>query len=203
MKNQSKECIICWATFQRKCTSNKARENQKHCSKACNVISLGRAWSAYNKAKTTITWTKKCVICWKEFSRAHRRWLALWNKQITCSCECARVYRSQQPYKKTRRFAIIRNGNAWENRRIIVLARDNFTCKKCWLREPDIMEVDHIQERAIAPELKNRLNNLQTLCPNCHAKKTRNESQTHKKRIWIAQLLQDNPEFLKELIDKN
>ena|SRR3990167_469844 len=50
--------------------------------------------------------------------------------------------------------------------------RDNWTCQVCGLREPEIMEVDHIKPKSRFPELKNALENQVTLCPNCHKRKT-------------------------------
>lgn len=55
------------------------------------------------------------------------------------------------------------------------LKRDNYTCQKCGLKDEEIVVVDHIKPKAIYPELKNDINNLQTLCPNCHVRKTVNE----------------------------
>jgi len=51
------------------------------------------------------------------------------------------------------------------------LKRDDYTCKNCGLREPEIMDVAHLKP---INGNKNRrytvqdLNNLITLCPNCH-----------------------------------
>lgn len=54
----------------------------------------------------------------------------------------------------------------------LVLERDDWTCRACGLRDPDIMVVDHIMPKALAPELVADTTNLQTLCPNDHARKT-------------------------------
>jgi len=53
------------------------------------------------------------------------------------------------------------------------LKRDDWTCRNCGLREPEIMEVAHL--KAINGDKNRRykiqdLNNLITLCPNCHKK---------------------------------
>jgi hypothetical protein len=53
--------------------------------------------------------------------------------------------------------------------------RDDNTCQICGLKEPDIMVVDHIKPKSIFPELQFEINNLVTLCPNCHARKTQRE----------------------------
>src|SRR3990167_8832875 len=52
------------------------------------------------------------------------------------------------------------------------LLRDDFTCKRCGLRNELIMDVDHILPRRRFPELAYKLDNLMTLCPNCHRIKT-------------------------------
>lgn len=52
-----------------------------------------------------------------------------------------------------------------------VKERDDFTCKNCGLREPEIMDVAHIKPIAGHGQRRYRVedpNNLITLCPNCH-----------------------------------
>jgi predicted restriction endonuclease len=52
-----------------------------------------------------------------------------------------------------------------------VLKRDDYTCRNCGLREPEIMDVAHIEpingdrNRRYTPQ---NANNLIVLCPNCH-----------------------------------
>lgn len=53
--------------------------------------------------------------------------------------------------------------------------RDDYTCQICGHREPEIMETDHILPQSLYPELKFEINNLITLCPNCHMRKTNRE----------------------------
>ena len=52
------------------------------------------------------------------------------------------------------------------------LKRDNWVCQECGYSEHDTMEVDHIIPKSECPELTFDLNNLMTLCPNCHRRKT-------------------------------
>lgn len=59
-----------------------------------------------------------------------------------------------------------------------VKVRDDYTCMICGFREPEIMQVDHIQPRAVYPELNLVLNNLMTICPNCNARKTIKEKRS-------------------------
>lgn len=55
--------------------------------------------------------------------------------------------------------------------------RDNHTCQECGFSEEEIMVVDHILPKSVFPELALELDNLQTLCPNCHARKTIKEKK--------------------------
>jgi len=57
------------------------------------------------------------------------------------------------------------------------LKRDDYTCQVCGLRDEEIACVDHIKPKAIYPELREDLSNMQTLCPNCHARKTIREKK--------------------------
>lgn len=50
--------------------------------------------------------------------------------------------------------------------------RDDHTCQVCGLKDVEIMEVDHIKQKAEFPELQYDLDNLMTLCPNCHRRRT-------------------------------
>lgn len=54
-----------------------------------------------------------------------------------------------------------------------VKERDNYTCQQCGLRDEEIIVVDHINPRFIRPDLAFHPGNLQCLCPNCHARKTK------------------------------
>jgi len=51
-----------------------------------------------------------------------------------------------------------------------VLIRQNFRCKSC-LNPLEIVDFDHID----GDTSNNDISNCQALCPNCHAKKTRNK----------------------------
>lgn len=79
-------------------------------------------------------------------------------------------------------------GGKWLYWRRQALIRDNYTCKHCGLYDKEIMDVDHIvpiratlKERREMEKQKdidiNGINNLQTLCPNCHKRKTIREAK--------------------------
>lgn len=57
--------------------------------------------------------------------------------------------------------------------------RDNYTCQNCGLQEREILVVDHIRSKALRPDLQFVLDNLITLCPNCHARKTLIDIRSH------------------------
>lgn len=67
-------------------------------------------------------------------------------------------------------------GGKWLYWRRQALVRDDYTCQKCGLRDEEIMDVDHIEpKRDSSKKFQNEIqdiNNLQTLCPNCHKRKT-------------------------------
>lgn len=56
--------------------------------------------------------------------------------------------------------------------------RDNYTCQICGLRDEEIVEVDHIKPKKKFPKLSKVLENMITLCPNCHARKTKRERKS-------------------------
>ena len=66
-------------------------------------------------------------------------------------------------------------GGNWGYKKVEAKTRDDYTCQICGLRDPEIMEVDHIKPKIKYPELALEINNLITLCPNCHRRKTNRE----------------------------
>lgn len=63
-------------------------------------------------------------------------------------------------------------GMNWLRRK--VLERDQNTCASCKTRKGN-MEIDHILPRKKFPELKLDINNIQTLCEECHKLKTKED----------------------------
>ena len=59
------------------------------------------------------------------------------------------------------------------------LIRDDYTCQTCLLRDTEIMEVDHILPKSVAPHLATSLENLITLCPNDHRRKTNSDRKRY------------------------
>lgn len=92
-----------------------------------------------------------------------------WNFIQHCSKSCAQ--KTQRKKISGAQSYLWKGGSLyWAKQQ--VKKYDDYTCQVCGLREPEIMEVDHIKPIALNPELKASLQNLMTLCPNCHARKT-------------------------------
>ena len=63
----------------------------------------------------------------------------------------------------------------WQERRLEVLARDRYRCQQCNARVTRSAPVDHIVPKRAGGSDDH--DNLQTLCINCHSRKTRKEQQ--------------------------
>lgn len=72
-----------------------------------------------------------------------------------------------------RHSAAVTRTRRWKALRLEVLRRDGFQCRQCGARGR--LEVDHIAPVRDRPDLAYALDNLQSLCPSCHARKTRVE----------------------------
>lgn len=86
-----------------------------------------------------------------------------------CGINCFREYYRKNFAKKGKENRFWKNGTLAYLKKI-VLKRDNWSCRKCGFRDKEIMQVDHKKEKYCGGT--DELSNLQTLCPNCHAKKT-------------------------------
>lgn len=56
----------------------------------------------------------------------------------------------------------------------MVLKRDDYTCQRCRMKEllEGFMDADHIEPKSKYPEIQFEISNGQTLCPNCHRRKS-------------------------------
>lgn len=72
-------------------------------------------------------------------------------------------------------------GGCWAYWRKKALERDDYTCQHCDLRDEEIIQVDHIQPlKGVSRHTigdHNNLENLISLCPNCHARKSNKEKR--------------------------
>lgn len=82
--------------------------------------------------------------------------------------------------------------NKWRNLRLAILERDHYECQWCkaegrlTTQYDSTLEVDHIKELEINPELAFDPDNLRTLCKDCHNKRhdRMNYRGQPKKRKW-------------------
>lgn len=79
------------------------------------------------------------------------------------------------------------NSRRWKAIRHKVLQRDNFKCRQCGRRAE--LEIDHI--RPVKSGGDDRPSNLQTLCRECHIKKTSRENTRDPKRIEWKNFVDD------------
>ena len=79
-----------------------------------------------------------------------------------------------------------KHGNDQRTLKRLVLIKFDYSCQcssncwwhegqKCGFRDEQIVQFDHIKPKCIFPELENKEENHTALCPNCHARKTRDD----------------------------
>ena|SRR5260221_8127108 len=124
-----------------------------------------KAWN-----KDIIKRTRNCIVCNELFTKGYNTSMNEWNRsRKSCSKQCADIYKKGQKLKE--------NNPRWKGGRESYLKRevrirDDYTCQICGFREPEIMEIDHVLPKATNPHLTYNMDNLITLCPNCHRRKT-------------------------------
>lgn len=135
---------------------------------------------------------KNCLLCGKEFLKPVSNSLKYWEKRNCCSLKCGNKAKiGKYPSWNKGKLSPETSGEnnpAWTGTddkfwRYQCKIRDDHTCQSCGLREPEIMEVDHIKLKSKFPELRYKLENLQTLCPNCHKRKTIKEMKLPRKNL--------------------
>ena len=137
---------------------------------------------------------KNCLFCGEEFVKPVSNSLKYWDtSRRFCSSICGNTWKRGKyiSWNKGTKGLVKtwnkgrlspettgENNHRWKGGRCRkyyrakVLLRDDYTCKECKFRDLEIMQVDHIKPEKFFPELRFDIGNLQTLCPNCHARKT-------------------------------
>ena len=139
---------------------------------------------------------KACEACGVLFHKPATCPVSYWEHRKYCSQDCSAVAQAGRPAhnkgvpgkpwdddrrrRASERTAaqaeVVRtskwSGGTWQRFRRLALKRDDYTCQACGFRDPEIMTVDHIVPRALAPERMYDMTNIVTACPNCHARKT-------------------------------
>ena len=70
-----------------------------------------------------------------------------------------------------------KNGNSFVSGE--VKRRDNFKCKRCGCDDITILQVDHDVPLRVDRSLEFVISNLQLLCPNCHARKSKEDKEKY------------------------
>lgn len=100
----------------------------------------------------------------------------IWNKGVKLG-EKAPNWRGGISLERSPR----RYGDDWENIRLIIYKRDNYTCQECGITMNDAKKPHHVHH--IIPFVLSRdnsLNNLITLCPSCHMRIERKITKENK-----------------------
>lgn len=111
---------------------------------------------------------------------------------VTCASQVKSYTkaRNKQRYKeydakRDKKYVQFYNSKEWKDERIgarsLALARDNGLCVMCLSNKlARVAEVvDHIIPVKISWELRLNVNNLQSLCNKCHARKTRDDKKKY------------------------
>ena len=168
MKSLELKCQVCWKAFY-VCPS--AGQRRKHCSKKCK----GVAQSLQQKKRALPKLTAQCEICGISFETRPSRPKKGWGR--FCSRGCQSVWQSEvrvgenSPTWKGGITAIssqVRNSKEYQDWRLAIYARDNWTCQGCFKRG-GILRAHHVFSFADFPEYRLKIWNGVTLCPTCHA----------------------------------
>lgn len=141
----------------------------------------GKHWKVKDtsKMKGRVPWnkgtarTQECVVCGEIF----RVPLSYVERNISC---CSKKCKGEM-FKGTSNPSWKGGKADWWTRE--VKKRDNNTCQVCGLYDPDpgFMEANHIVEKSKRSDLRHDVNNGETLCPNCHKRKTLSFKRTSPK----------------------
>lgn len=175
-KRENLNCTVCWKLYFPKSIRSNKRQNH-FCTKECYYEY--RKWKIFSDnhiKQWDIPWNKwlKWISCWfpKWKPNLKLRWRNHWN------------------WKWSNKFLRIKisNGIEYKTWRSLVMFRDNFTCKICWVTtwgwNKVTFHVDHIKpfatilkencittvESALSCKELFDTNNWRLLCKECHLK---------------------------------
>ena len=146
------------------------RSHNVFCSKECfDRWQTGRP----NPANRTKKIIKTCPQCGKTFSVTPS-----FDYRVYCSQECYGLSRVGVPFNVrennpqwkggiTIELELARKTPEYDNWRIAVFERDNYTCQECGQHSGEL-HAHHVKSFADYPELRHDVNNGLTLCAKCH-----------------------------------
>ena len=147
-RNPNTECNICGKSIYRRPAQVKLNSRRVFCSSNCYGVSCRRE--------------HPCIVCKKPI-------LAGLHKK-TCSRTCANKHRAGIKYKIGGPKDKVVNALALKKR---LIAQRGKVCERCGYDNYKILHVHHVDR----DRDNNKLQNLELLCPNCHAE------EHHSKRI--------------------
>lgn len=106
-----------------------------------------------------------------EYLASRQKWTRSGDRTTTHKYNTVTRYRT---YDKREQYQFYR-GKQWQSLRQLVLDRDHYVCQYCG--RPNSNTVDHIRPIEIFPDDKDNINNLATICWQCHALKTKFEQK--------------------------
>ncbi len=186
----TKQCLQCNKEFPKTpALSRRAWEKTKYCSKPCYWIArqgMTLTRDHIEKLRIASTGRKHTSEAIQKMSgeKAHR-WKGGLPKCIDCGervvgrnavrCKsCRYTYQHGENAGnwrggKTSEGQLIRSSAAYQEWRLAVFTRDDYTCQHCQVRGV-VLHADHIKPFAYYPELRLDVNNGRTLCVECHKK---------------------------------
>jgi len=144
----NRECLTCEKSFY-----TAVRENKKYCSRPC-----------YEKSPAIRTTYKRT----DEMKRNQLKQLIEGRKRMVGALNHAWKGGVTPKNKK------IRESSEYNEWRIHVFNRDDFTCQKCGQRG-EKLHADHVFPFSLYPDLRLEILNGQTLCVKCHHHKTKTD----------------------------
>jgi len=139
-RNPNTACIVCGKRVYKRPFEIKRNNGRVFCTLKCYGIA--------NRKE------KPCIICKTPI-------LAGANKK-TCSRKCANIHRTGIKYKINRPRDKVSN---YKSLKIRLLKKRGRKCRRCAYDKPEILQVHHVDRNV----RNNELDNLELICPNCHA----------------------------------
>lgn len=140
-RNPNINCLVCKSYIYRKPSVIKNNSGHVFCNKICYGI--------FCRKETP------CIVCRKPI-------ISSMNKK-TCSRECANRHRAGIKYKINRPQDIVKSQKALKIR---LMKQRGKICERCNYDIYEILQTHHKNR----DKNDNRLENLELICPNCHAK---------------------------------
>ena len=139
-RHPNTECLICSKRIYRRPSEIRRNRRRVFCGQACFGIYCRKE--------------KPCIVCGKLI-------LASANKK-TCSRGCANTHRTGIKYRIGSPRSIVKSQAALKAR---LLEQRGRKCERCAYDNYEILNVHHKNRN----REDNRLENLEIICPNCHA----------------------------------